>query len=62
MSTPKNFFGEMKLTRPVSFRLPEPMYRKLVANLNGNRISDVLRDMVANSNEFETKIFKENEK
>lgn len=38
--------GEMKLTRPVSFRVPEPMYRSLVKNLNGERLSDLLRNMV----------------
>jgi len=50
MANTKHFFGELKLIRPVSFRLPEPEYRKLVKNLNGNRISDLLRDIVTNYN------------
>lgn len=48
MAATRQFFGDMKLIRPVSFRLPEPVYRELTKNLNGNKISDVLRDIVQN--------------
>ena len=50
MTKTRHFYGDLKLTRPVCFRLPEPEYRNLIGTLAGNRLSDLMRDIVAKYN------------
>jgi len=41
------FFGELKLIRPISFRLPDPEYRSLMDEKGDGKLSELLRDIVA---------------
>lgn len=52
MIKPRIFFGEMKLTRPISFRLPDPEYKRLLLQLDQERsVSDLLRKIIVKHNE-----------
>lgn len=42
-----NFFGEMKLLRTISFRLPDPEYKSLIAEKGDGNLSDLLRDIIS---------------
>jgi hypothetical protein len=45
--TTRIYFGEIKLVRPVSFRLPDPEYQILIIEKGDGKLSDLLRDIIA---------------
>lgn len=52
MVKPRIFFGEMKLTRPISFRLPDPEYKFLMQQIDQDKsVSDLLRKIIVKHNE-----------